>query len=204
MNITLLEGLLRPYKYDLEIICVDNEKIFMHRILLGALSEFWADLFLHQDYCPGDMASVMVPSKSEDIKVALESINDNPDALLDVLTGLVVDENRDNSFETSFSEPIKCEDKIENVEHIVIDQNLLSVQHGNYEDIKEKADAIDLLNEKPILAELMMDDNETGVETRQTCEICKNQFFSKNMETHLKVHERKKAEKEQRREYRKQ
>ena len=128
----------------------------MHRILLGALSEFWADLFLHQDYCPGDMASVMVPSKSEDIKVALESINDNPDALLDVLTGLVVDENRDNSFETSFSEP-NCEDKMtyysaedslemENVEHIVIDQNLLSVQHGNNEDIKEKADAIDLLN----------------------------------------------------------
>ena len=192
MNLAILGDLLKSFNYDLEILCNDNERVLMHRIVLGALSEFWADLFIQQDYKPGEVASIIVPANSKEIRNALRSVSENPDGLLDILAGQSDVEKCITSYGSTnnlcrkdfqFSSEDESEDCM-NSENVQVGENLT---------------AKDLLERKQLLVEHMKNKVEDEEDSGESCDLCKGQF--KNMDTHKRACERKKAEEEARREY---
>ena len=87
MNLKILLSFLKTYRHDLEIICSDGDKIMLHKIFLGSLSELLAELLLQTEAQSDLVTTVLVPSDGERVRAALGSVEDNPDAFVDILFG---------------------------------------------------------------------------------------------------------------------
>ena len=177
MKLETLKSFLRPGREDLEIICLDGDKILLHRIFLGFLSEFWADLLLEDDVQSEHITTIFVPSDGSKIREALGNVNENPDAFVDTLFGKITLEQK---YEI---EPIPLSnDASETIEPGYIGDCFSNLQE-----------------EKPNMKRKYLEE-----ETKEICEICNRNFFSKSIEAHKIWHARKKAEKEQKKEHKKQ
>ena len=85
-----LENFLSSCSKDLEIICSDGTKIFHHRIFLGLLCDFWAEILLQNEMQSEKITTIFVPSDGETVREALSNVYEEPDGFLDILFGKTV------------------------------------------------------------------------------------------------------------------
>ena len=158
MNLETLKGFLRPGREDLEIICLDGDKILLHRIFLGFISEFWADLLLENDVQSEHITTIFVPSDGSKVREALGNVNEKPDAFVDTLFGKIILEQKDE------------------IEPISLSNDALETMEPGY--IGDRFSGFE--EEKPNMKRKYLEE-----ETKEICEICNRNFFSKNIEANL-------------------
>ena len=157
MKLETLKSFLRPGREDLEIICLDGDKILLHRIFLGFISDFWADLLLEYDFHSEHITTIFVPSDGSKVREALGNVNENPDAFVDTLFGKKI-----------------MEQKYE-IEPISLSNDALeTIEPGYIGDLVS-----DLQEEKPSIKRKYLKE-----ETKEIGEICNGNFFTKNIEAH--------------------
>ena len=189
MNLETLKGFLRPCREDLELICLDGDKIFLHRILLGFICEFWADLLLENQVQSEYLTTIFVPSDGQKVREALSNVKENPDAFVDTLFGITISV-QNNAIETT-SESNKDKDL----------------------DYYEPGYIGDLIEEKPnIKRECKVDDHEEtkeiflskNMKSLKTIDAIWKAEKDQQREHKKQIRNERKAEKDQKREHKRQ
>ena len=105
----------------------------LHKIFLGSLSELLAELLLQTDAQSELVTTVLVPSDGERVRAALGSVEDNPDAFVDILFGTVI-----NTKDEYIEYVVKNPDNQNTTEDGVIIKNELN---NHDEDLEHKEPA---------------------------------------------------------------